>query len=91
MRPASFLPGDRKEAQRMSSTIEPTGNDPDSVPGDGTPTCPPNHPVKASDRSGLYTLPGDAGYDETVASTCYRNEETAKREGFRHAAAEAGG
>lgn len=67
----------------MSSIVEPTSGDADSVPGDGSPTCPPDFPVKATDRTGLYQVQGDEGYEQIVPSTCYADENAAKREGYQ--------
>ena len=66
-----------------STTTEPTSENRDSVPGDGTPTCPPGFSVKATDRTGLYHVPGDEDYEDVVPSTCFRDEQMARRGGYR--------
>ena len=45
-------------------------------------TCPPSHPIKAKKPSFLYHLPGMAAYERTKPDRCYRDERSARGDGF---------
>ena len=49
-------------------------------PVDGA--CPSTHPVKVKLSSGLFHLPGMAVYNRTNPDRCYRDAESAERDGF---------
>jgi hypothetical protein len=50
-------------------------------------SCPPSHPVKANDNSGIYHLPGGRFYDRTEPERCYVNAAAAEADGYRPAKA----
>ena len=49
--------------------------------------CPPSHPIKANNNSGIYHLPGGRFYERTVAERCYSTAEAAEADGYRPAKA----
>lgn len=49
--------------------------------------CPPSHPIKANDNSGIYHVPGGRFYERTVAERCYSTAEAAEADGYRPAKA----
>lgn len=55
----------------------------DSVPGDGSTTCPDDFPIKGNATSKIYHLPGTSYYAVTRATICFRSPEAAERAGFR--------
>lgn len=57
----------------------------DVVAGDGSSTCPPEFPIKANGRSGIYHWPGAFAYEQTRPTLCFRSTESADRAGFRPA------
>ena len=57
----------------------------DVVAGDGSDTCPPEFPIKANGRSGIYHWPGALAYAQTRPTLCFRSAESADRAGFRPA------
>jgi len=56
----------------------------ESVPGDGSPICPIDHPVKGMGSTSLYTLPDDPGYDTLIPTVCFISAPAAERSGFTH-------
>jgi hypothetical protein len=54
-----------------------------AVAGDGTPTCPPDFPVKGNGQSMIYHQPGQSSYAQTVAEFCFASAEAAEAAGFR--------
>ena len=48
-------------------------------------TCPPGHPVKVNDRSGIYHTPGGRFYDRTIPHRCYAATTDAIADGYRAA------
>jgi len=50
-------------------------------------SCPPTHPVKANDNSGIYHVPGGRFYNRTVAERCYTTAVAAEADGYRPAKA----
>lgn len=50
-------------------------------------SCPPTHPIKANDNSGIYHVPGGRFYKRTVAEHCYPTAEAAETDGYRPAKA----
>ena len=54
-----------------------------ALPGDGTPTCPDDHPFKGNASSMIYHSPGQPNYDRTVAEFCFESEATAEAAGYR--------
>lgn len=46
-------------------------------------TCPPDWPVKANARSGIFHVPDGAMYDRTRADRCYATPEAAEADGLR--------
>ena len=57
----------------------------DVIAGDGSDTCPPEFPIKANGRSGIYHWPGALAYPHTHPTLCFRSAESADRAGFRPA------
>ncbi len=57
----------------------------DVMAGDGSDTCPPEFPIKANGRSGIYHWPGAFAYSQTHPTLCFRSAESADRAGFRPA------
>jgi hypothetical protein len=57
----------------------------DVIAGDGSDTCPPEFPIKANGRSGIYHWPGALAYGHTHPTLCFRSAESADRAGFRPA------
>lgn len=57
----------------------------DVIAGDGSDTCPPEFPVKANGRSGIYHWPGALAYSQTRPTLCFRDADSADRAGFRPA------
>lgn len=55
-------------------------------PGDDG-SCPPSHPVKAKESSGIYHVEGGASYERTNADRCYLSPTTAEADGYRAAKA----
>ena len=51
------------------------------APIDGA--CPEGYPVKASERSGIYHLPGGRFYDRTKPDRCYTTAAAAEADGYR--------
>ncbi|MDQ3544757.1 MAG: hypothetical protein M3431_12970 [Actinomycetota bacterium] len=49
--------------------------------------CPPSHPIKANNNSGIYHVPGGRFYERTVAERCYSTAEAAEADGYRPAKA----
>ncbi len=49
--------------------------------------CPPSHPIKANNNSGIYHVPGGRSYERTVAERCYSTAEAAEADGYRPAKA----
>lgn len=54
-----------------------------AVAGDGTATCPPDHPIKGNADSLIYHRPGQASYDRTIPELCFASEEAATAAGYR--------
>ena len=54
-----------------------------AVPGNGTPTCPPTHPIKGNAGSMIYHTPGRASYARTIAEFCFATEADAETAGYR--------
>ncbi len=44
--------------------------------------CPPTHPVKVKEASGIYHLPGMLNYERTKPDRCYAEESGAVADGF---------
>jgi len=87
--PAADAPSDVAAATRSDAT---DADQPD--PADRTwlgpqddGQCPPGHPVKANDNSGIYHVPGGRFYDRTVAERCYATPAAAEADGYRAAKA----
>lgn len=57
----------------------------DVIAGDGSDACPPEFPIKANGRSGIYHWPGALAYGQTRPTLCFRSAESADRAGFRPA------
>jgi hypothetical protein len=57
----------------------------DVIAGDGSDTCPPEFPIKANGRSGIYHWPGALAYSQTHPTLCFRSTESADHAGFRPA------
>ena len=71
---------DTVDAERADlTTAVPVG----AVAGDGTPYCPPDHPIKGNRQSRIYHRPGQGSYASTVAEYCFASEEAAELAGFR--------
>ena len=51
------------------------------APVDGA--CPVGHPVKVSERSGIYHVPGGRFYDRTKPDRCYTSAAAAEADGYR--------
>jgi hypothetical protein len=49
--------------------------------------CPPSHPVKVKDSSGIYHLPGGRFYDRMAPERCYSSPAAAEADGYRRAKA----
>jgi hypothetical protein len=49
--------------------------------------CPPGHPIKAKEKSGIYHVPGGRSYDRTAPERCYTTAEAAEADGYRPAKA----
>lgn len=47
--------------------------------------CPPGHPIKAKERSGIYHEPGMFAYERTNPDRCYATAADAQADGFRAA------
>ena len=47
--------------------------------------CPPTHPIKAKQASGIYHLPGMVNYQRTKPDRCYAEESAAVTDGFTKA------
>ena len=45
--------------------------------------CPPGHPVKVKESSGIFHLPGMRNYERTNADRCYVDATAAEADGFR--------
>ncbi len=45
--------------------------------------CPPGHPIKAKESSGIYHVPGGRFYDRTNADRCYADPQAAEADGYR--------
>jgi hypothetical protein len=58
-----------------------------AVPGDGSPSCPPEYPIKANAQSGIYHEPGQSSYPPTIPEFCFASAEAAEAAGFRHSRA----
>jgi hypothetical protein len=56
-----------------------------TVPVDGQ--CPVDHPLKASDNSRIFHVPGGRFYDRTKAQRCYADGADAIADGYRPAKA----
>jgi hypothetical protein len=67
------------------ATVDPSGSTWVAPLENGT--CPPTHPVKVNESSGIYHVPGGRFYDRTVAGRCYANADDAATDGFRPAKA----
>jgi hypothetical protein len=50
-------------------------------------SCPPSHPIKANDNSGIFHVPGGRFYERTRAERCYATAEAAVADGYRQAKA----
>lgn len=59
------------------------GVPPGAVAGDGTATCPDDHPIKGNASSLIYHQPGMASYERTIAEYCFDSLESAETAGFR--------
>ena len=46
-------------------------------------SCPPDHPVKAKESSGIYHLPDCRFYERTKADRCYSDAAEAEADGYR--------
>lgn len=57
----------------------------DVIAGDGSVSCPPEFPIKANGRSGIYHWPGALAYAQTRPTLCFRSVDAADRAGFRPA------
>ncbi|RIK07706.1 MAG: hypothetical protein DCC49_09875 [Acidobacteria bacterium] len=57
--------------------------DDESVPPAEGGTCPPSHPVKAVNRSGIYHSTESRWYERSKADICFRDVEAAEAAGFR--------
>jgi len=53
------------------------------VKGDGSATCPDEHPIKGNASSRIYHLPGESSYARTIPQICFATEDDAKSAGFR--------
>ena len=77
--------GDSEEPVDPTST-EPTDGSPLEprtwVTCDATGDCPPSHPIKAKDSSGLYHVPGGNAYERTIPDRCYASEKDAELDGY---------
>ena len=62
---------------------DPTALPAGAVAGDGTPTCPPDHPIKGNASSMIYHRPGQPSYERTVAEYCFASEQHAEAAGYR--------
>lgn len=51
------------------------------APVDGA--CPPGHPVKVNETSGIFHVPGGRFYDRTIPDRCYVSAEAAAADGYR--------
>jgi hypothetical protein len=49
--------------------------------------CPPTHPIKVNDSSGIFHKPGGRFYSRTDAVRCYSTPEAAGADGYRAAKA----
>jgi hypothetical protein len=60
---------------------------PGAIAGDGTASCPPDHPIKGNAQSRIYHRPGQISYQSTIAEFCFASEEAAEVAGFRQSRA----
>ncbi len=75
---ANAAPTSARHVDPNSSAV-PAG----AVAGDGSATCPPDHPIKGNAGSMIYHLPGQPSYDRTVAEFCFASEQDAEAAGYR--------
>ena len=54
-----------------------------AVLGNGTPSCPPDYPIKGNRQSRIYHTPGQVSYPSTIAEYCFASPEAAELAGFR--------
>jgi len=54
-----------------------------AIPGDGTATCPDDHPIKGNASSMIFHQPGQPSYERTVAEYCFASAEVAEAAGYR--------
>jgi hypothetical protein len=69
----------------LEATPEVTREEPAAwlAPVDGA--CPPTHPIKAKEASGIYQPPGMVNYNRTRPDRCYAEESAAQADGFTKA------
>lgn len=48
-------------------------------------SCPPSHPIKANEKSGIFHVPGGRFYERTKAQRCYQSADAAVADGYRQA------
>jgi hypothetical protein len=77
---------DTAEAEHAGLTAAvPTG----AVVGDGTASCPPDHPIKGNAQSRIFHRPGQVSYPSTIAEYCFDSVDAAEAAGFRESRARA--
>ena len=85
------LPPAATTADNKPTTIAPETTDVTSEAGpewvtaatDGS--CPPSHPIKANEKSGIFHVPGGRFYERTKAQRCYQSADAAVADGYRQA------
>lgn len=70
-------PAGHGELEAMSTWVDPV---------DGG-ACPPSHPIKVNEHSGIFHVPGGRFYERTDAVRCYATADAAAADGFRAAKA----
>jgi hypothetical protein len=61
-----------------------------AITGDGTPSCPPDYPIKGNQQSLIYHEPGQSSYAATIPEFCFASREAAEAAGYRQSRARGG-
>ncbi len=75
-------PGSRDTSAPAGAEIGAATTPMGAVAGKGSPTCPPDYPVKADQDSMRFHVPGRRTYDQVIPSWCFENEAAALNAGF---------
>lgn len=74
-------PGSRNTSAPAGAQIG-ADSPPGAVAGNGSPTCPPDYPIKADQKSMQFHSPGGSTFNDIIPTWCFASEADALNAGY---------